>query len=111
GRAAPIHLAGLVIRFLFYPTQMGTLSPDFGDSCIKRGRRDSNPQPPDRQSQHVALQGEETERLPVEEGPRLLTGCTDPVKFPADLARIIDLWPNLPENVRRAILALAGGCE
>jgi hypothetical protein len=27
----------------------------------------------------------------------------------ADLARVIDAWPHLPENVRRAILALAEG--
>jgi hypothetical protein len=27
----------------------------------------------------------------------------------ADLARVVDAWPRLPENVRRAILALAEG--
>jgi hypothetical protein len=29
---------------------------------------------------------------------------TDP-----ELARVLDAWPHLPENVRRAILALAEG--
>jgi hypothetical protein len=27
-----------------------------------------------------------------------------------DLARLVDLWPNLPEHVRRAIITLADSC-
>jgi hypothetical protein len=29
----------------------------------------------------------------------------------ADLARLVDVWPNLPEHVRRTILTLVEGCQ
>jgi hypothetical protein len=41
----------------------------------------------------------------------LLTGCTERPPLPADLARLVDAWPSLPENVRRAILTLADACQ
>jgi hypothetical protein len=43
--------------------------------------------------------------------PRLLTGCSDRSEVPADLARLIDAWPKLPDHVRWAILTLADGCK
>jgi hypothetical protein len=42
---------------------------------------------------------------------RLHTGCTDQSELPADLARLIDAWPKLPEHVRRTILTLTDGCK
>jgi hypothetical protein len=41
----------------------------------------------------------------------LHTGCTERPELPADLARLVDAWPKLPEHVRRAILTLADGCR
>jgi hypothetical protein len=48
-----------------------------------------------------------TDRIPL----RLHTGCTDQAELPADLARLVDAWPKLPEHIRRAILTLADGCK
>jgi hypothetical protein len=41
----------------------------------------------------------------------LHTGCTDAINLPADVARLIDAWPKLPDHVRRTILTLADGCK
>src|SRR3954452_8755537 len=43
---------------------------------IKRGRRDSNPQPPDRQSEDVAHQGTAAQALAANDSPRLSVGCS-----------------------------------
>jgi hypothetical protein len=67
------------------------------------------PRQADPESERAALQADEAQALPAEQGLRLHTGCTDQAGIPADLARLIDAWPKLPEHVRRAILTLAGG--
>jgi hypothetical protein len=41
----------------------------------------------------------------------LLTGCTERPELPADLARLIAAWPELPEHVRLTIMTLADGCK
>jgi hypothetical protein len=39
----------------------------------------------------------------------LHTGCTGRPELPADLARLVEAWPKLPDHVRRAILTLIDG--
>jgi hypothetical protein len=39
----------------------------------------------------------------------LHTGCTDRTELSADLIRLADAWPKLPEHIRRAILTMADG--
>jgi hypothetical protein len=38
--------------------------------------------------------------------PRLLAGCSTPPELPPDLARVVEAWPQLPEHIKAAVLAL-----
>ena len=44
-------------------------------------------------------------------GSAAVVGAVAPRLLDADLARIIDAWPTLPEPIRRAILTLADSCQ
>lgn len=62
----------------------------------ERGRRDQNPQPPDRQSGHVELQADATQSLPADGELQLHTGCTERPQLSPDLARLAEAWPKMP---------------
>lgn len=84
-------------------------------TSLQRGRRDSNPQPPDRQSPTHATQEPGDMGVATEAGGWLPDGCRsrpdsrpEPA-VPADpeLARLLDVWPGLPAAVRESIVRLA----
>jgi hypothetical protein len=65
----------------------------------------------DLQSGAAAPERLEGKLLAADRELRLHTGCTERPELPADLARLIDVWPKLPEHVRLTILTLAEGCR
>lgn len=77
-----------------------------GIASHQRGRRDSNPQPPDRQSETGATDAVAAQQDTSEVMPRLLAGCPDEA-----LDRLNTLWPSLPAHVRQAITMLAEAHE
>jgi hypothetical protein len=39
---------------------------------------------------------------------RLLAGCSTSPELPSDLACVVEAWPQLPEHIKAAVLALVG---
>jgi hypothetical protein len=88
----------------------------------KSGRRDLNPRPLAPQATGDASEGiqelEVTSTLPLACTAACTSGwengqnrgeTADPID--ADLARLIEVWPTLPEAIRRAILSLVESVE
>jgi hypothetical protein len=64
----------------------------------------------DLQSAHVLPEETVSSGLPSEPTSRLLAGCSDQPEQPldADLQRVLDAWPALPDHIKAAVLALIG---
>ncbi len=71
--------------------------------CDKRGRRGSNPQPPDRQSGKDLKISRENQ---TSEAERTTGAPNDP-----DLAAVLNAWPSLPAALRAGILAMVKAAQ
>ncbi len=81
---------------------------------MKRGGRDSNPQPPDRQSGTPIANELDSQGLTDAQQP---TPAVDPATAdgfdPTDprLARLIAAWPALPDAIRAGIVAMVNATD
>ncbi len=81
---------------------MGTLKLSVRLDLCKRGRRGSNPQPPDRQSGTTGLN---RPKNVVSEEERTIS-APNRSEVPPDLAEVAAAWSNLPAAVRAGIVAM-----
>jgi len=79
-------------------------------SGIKRGRRDLNPQPPDRQSDRQDTQGQVQLDVATSGLDSLYSSLYQiselAANTDANLARVVAAWADLPEAIQEAILVL-----
>jgi len=47
-----------------------------------------------------------SQAIPPAVDPRCTPGCTSPADHLADLARLVQDWPTLPEHIEAAVMAL-----
>jgi len=86
-----------------------TQAPAKQGLVIKRGGRDSNPQPPDRQSGELTPKCFCAQGLAPTQNSVTATGAATAADSPPsdpDLAAIVAAWDDLPPAIRRAVRSL-----
>ena len=91
--------------------QMSTIQAKVSKKLLSKARRDSNPQPSDRQAD--ALKSQVVVNKEVKRNAKVgLPPGLPPTLVPQPaLAKLTERWRDLPEYTKQAILALAGVSE